>query len=609
MNLMVYASIKYSSRNILFDIYLLYIFGLLLFSTLLCRYLFKIFKPNILFDIVFINYFKYFHLYLVSYIFFIASTFFDNNLKTMINIIFIHLMPALILIYFWISNPKNKIENEIHKVKYVTYFLEKFRYIIVILLGLPLHILSLRESSYWRETQTLMTVRQYSENSLNLFKPRTFIIESPNAGNASYINGELPILQFILGIVGRVDFLLVQLTLLLILWFGIYQFDKLLDEFCKNSFVKFICTLTFSFLPYIINFGTAVMPDFLNMIFIVMSVRYFIVIYLHKEKTKKYKFWCSLLMVGLTKLTGFYVLGILFGSLFINSNWKNNLIENLNSVPILLGILALNGYWYFIWTNELLINGGLDVVGPIREANRIRTIEYLFNFDIVFNFIYHIGYFVLNPISLIFCILSVLAIKFDNKEKYYIFDNKRLIIFWIISVLLYTLFLFGANVINGYYQISMIIPTILFGIRGIEFFYDKFKISNHLRITIVLAIVIMIILIPRNISFLEHENIYHSERFKVGEYIKNNSNKDWKVAVNDNGNPSILEHAEREGWTGWLYEYDNNTIFELMEHDLKYFVWNSLIPMDEEIQNIFILYFMQIYVTNDYFLFKIIENS
>jgi 4-amino-4-deoxy-L-arabinose transferase-like glycosyltransferase len=403
----------------------------------------------------------------------------------------------------------------------------------------------------WRQSDTASIARNFHENGYNILYPQ---INWGGTGTG-YVESEFHIYPFIVALLYRVfgqhDFLgrVVSLIFSILTVYGLY----LLVRRYINEETALWSALIYTILPLNIFYGRAFMPEATMLMCSVYSI-YFFSRWLDEEKTKYFLFTLIFTTLAiLIKLPTMY-LGLPMLYLAFQKH-RFGLFKNYRIYMLVVLIFLPVVLWYH-HAHQLFLNGGSSFGIWTYGQDKWGTFTLLFDpawyNDIFFKSIAerHLTYpgFIL--------MLFGLFIKREHKSE-------KLFDVWLIAILLYIFIAAQAHRAQEYYTLPFDIAASVFIAKFLAKYIPMSSITktfsaHRLKATFAVICVVLICILSylRVARFLNGESM-GSAVLKIGSDMKSLSNINDKVISVSSGNPSLLYHAHRTGWTVYPVQIDS----------------------------------------------------
>lgn len=403
----------------------------------------------------------------------------------------------------------------------------------------------------WRQSDTATITRNFHENGYNILYPQ---INWGGTGTG-YVESEFHIYPFIVallyGVFGQHDFLgrIVSLIFSLLTVYGLY----LLVRRYINEETALWSALIYAILPLNIFYGRAFMPEATMLMCSVYSI-YFFSRWLDEEKAKYFLFTLIFTTSAiLIKLPAMYLgLPMLYLAF---QKYRFRLFKDYRIYMLVVLIFLPVVLWYH-HAHQLFLNGGSSFGIWTYGQDKWGTFTLLFDpawyNDIFFKSIAerHLTYpgFIL--------MLFGLFIKREHK-------GEKLFDVWLIAMLLYIFIAAQAHRAQEYYTLPFDIAASVFIAKFLAKYLPMSSITkaftaHRLKATFAVICVVLICILSylRVARFLNGESM-DSAVLKIGSDMRSLSHNDDKVISVSSGNPSLLYHSHRTGWTVYPVQIDS----------------------------------------------------
>ncbi len=199
--------------------------------------------------------------------------------------------------------------------------------------------LDIQGSHLWRQSTTMLNVRNFARNDANILNPRT-----ANYNSGDNLNRyEFPVMQWTIGMAQRVigeDIVYVRLFMFLISCVGMIGFYMLMLLITKSKIVSWITASLFQFSPVIFQYAINPLPDVLALS---LSIWYMYFILLYRDTSRaKHLFYASLFLgfATLVKLP-FLLFSIVSITIFFRSLIKQKKLVKSHAIYVVVQSLAL----------------------------------------------------------------------------------------------------------------------------------------------------------------------------------------------------------------------------------------------------------------------------
>lgn len=233
-------------------------------------------------------------------------------------------------------------------------------FVLITILHFQIIDLEIQGKHSWRQTQTMLNVRNFVRYDANILNPRN---ASFNGGKDSIARFEFPIMQYFIAMLMKVfgeKIMVARLFLLLQCFFLIYGFFILIKLITKDALVALLTSILLLFSPLIYYYGINPLPDNLALLASVYFV-YFTIKY-ERETQNKFLYYAGffLLLATLAKLP-YVQFAVLTAYYFFRRLLQKKYIESIFPalIPALILIPAVVWYaWVFpTWSSDSVAKG------------------------------------------------------------------------------------------------------------------------------------------------------------------------------------------------------------------------------------------------------------